>query len=55
MANPTRPERRKARREMHVDRRKSDFDIIEHVVRGVRCDYVRPISDGPNLAPGNPR
>jgi hypothetical protein len=31
-----RPERRKEIREMHVDRRKSAIDVIEHVVLGVR-------------------
>ena len=27
---------------MHVDRRKSAIDVIEHVVLGVRPDQLRP-------------
>jgi hypothetical protein len=38
-------ERRKDRREMHLDRRKSTIDLIEHVSLGVRCD--RATSDDP--------
>jgi hypothetical protein len=36
-----RAERRKTKHEMHVDRRKSDIDVIEHIVRGVRLTPVR--------------
>jgi hypothetical protein len=32
----TRAERRTKVREMHIDRRKSDADVIEHIIRGVR-------------------
>jgi hypothetical protein len=41
--NP-RPERRKEHHEMHVDRRKSAIDVMEHVVLGVRPDQLRPAS-----------
>jgi hypothetical protein len=40
-----RAERRKTKHQMHVDRRKSDIDVIEHVVRGVRLTLVRPTTD----------
>jgi hypothetical protein len=40
-----RGERRKTKREMHVDRRKSDMDVIEHVIRGVRRTHDRPTKD----------
>jgi hypothetical protein len=40
-----RAERRKTKHEMHVDRRKSDIDVIEHVERGVRLTHVRPTTD----------
>jgi hypothetical protein len=36
MTENARAERRKPNREMHVDRRKSDSDMVEHVVRGAR-------------------
>jgi hypothetical protein len=29
---------------MHVDRRKSAIDVLEHVVLGVRPDQLRPTS-----------
>jgi hypothetical protein len=38
-------ERRIERREMHVDRRKSDLDVIEHVIAGVQMSHVRAPSD----------
>jgi hypothetical protein len=41
VADNPRPERRKERREMHVDRRKSAIDVMEHVVLGVRPDQLR--------------
>jgi hypothetical protein len=44
VADNPRPERRKERREMHVDRRKSAIDVMEHVVLGVRPDQLRPTS-----------
>jgi hypothetical protein len=34
------------RREMHVDRRKSDFDLIEHVIKGVLAERVRATARG---------
>ena len=34
VADHARPDRRKERREMHLDRRKSDVDVMEHVVIG---------------------
>jgi len=34
-------ERRKENREMHVDRRKSDIDVFEHVILGVRRAHLR--------------
>jgi hypothetical protein len=40
-------ERRIERREMHVDRRKSDLDVIEHVICGVHMSRVREPSDDP--------
>jgi hypothetical protein len=45
VAEHARAERRKARCEMHVDRRKSAIDVIEHVVLGVRRTHVRARSD----------
>ena len=42
---------------MHIDRRKSELDVIEHIVRGVRpsdisaASYDRP----PERDPGNSR
>lgn len=30
---------------MHIDRRKSDLDVIEHIVRGVRAVEIRTGSD----------
>jgi hypothetical protein len=44
VADNPRPERRKERREMHLDRRKSAIDVMEHVVLGVRPDQLRPAS-----------
>jgi hypothetical protein len=41
----TRAERRKERRDMHLDRRKSEVDLIEHVFLGVRRSYVHATSD----------
>jgi hypothetical protein len=40
-----RGERRTHVREVRVDRRKSDDDIIEHIIGGVRWSYVRSTSD----------
>jgi hypothetical protein len=34
-------ERRKERREMHLDRRKSGVDLLEHVMEGMHCERVR--------------
>ena len=34
-------ERRKENREVHVDRRKSDIDVFEHVILGVRRAHFR--------------
>jgi hypothetical protein len=45
VAKYTRAERRKGHREMHVDRRKGDIDVIEHVVLGVRRIHVRSTGD----------
>jgi len=36
MLDNGRVERRKEHREMHLDRRKSDIDVIEHVACGLR-------------------
>jgi hypothetical protein len=44
VADNPRPERRKERREMHIDRRKSAIDVMEHVLLGVRPDQLRPAS-----------
>jgi hypothetical protein len=43
--NNTRAERRKEYREVHVDRRKSAVDVIEHVGLGVRLARERTTSD----------
>ena len=40
-----RVERRKKRREMHLDRRKSDIDVIEHVALGVRWNPTNATVD----------
>jgi hypothetical protein len=45
VANNTRAERRRERRKVHIDRRKSDFDVIEHIVRGLRPADLRATSD----------
>ena len=45
MANDGRAERRRERREMHVDRRKSDIDVFEHVALGVRATQDRATSN----------
>jgi hypothetical protein len=34
---------------MHVDRRKSAIDVMEHVVLGVRPDQLRPASRNRSL------
>jgi hypothetical protein len=36
VVDPGRAERRKQRREMHIDRRKSAIDVIERVIGGLR-------------------
>jgi hypothetical protein len=41
----TRSERRTHNRQMRIDRRKGDDDVIEHVIRGVRWSYVRSTAD----------
>jgi hypothetical protein len=46
VAKKARAERRKTKHQMHVDRRKSHIDVIEHVVRGVRLTLVRATTDG---------
>jgi hypothetical protein len=45
MANNSCTDRRKEKREMQIDRRKSDVDVFEHVVLGVRRIYCRAPSD----------
>jgi len=40
-----RADRRKTKHAIHVDRRKSSIDVIEHVVRGVRLTHVRATTD----------
>ena len=45
MANNGRAERRKERREIHVDRRKSDIDVFEHVALGVRGTHGSAVSN----------
>ena len=45
MANSSRIERRKENREVHVDRRKSDIDVFEHVILGVRRAHFRAASE----------
>jgi hypothetical protein len=30
---------------VHLDRRKSDLDVIEHIVRGVRLAHIRATAD----------
>jgi hypothetical protein len=42
---------------VHVDRRKSETDVVERVVRGARCSFVRtaapagPAANGDDRAP----
>jgi len=44
-----RPERRTHVRQVHVDRRKGDAEVIDHVVRGIRLVERRATSaDGPH-------
>jgi hypothetical protein len=44
----TRVERRRERRKVLIDRRKSDLDVIEHLVRGLRpADLRATIDDRP--------
>jgi len=45
VAHNTRADRRRERREVHLDRRKSDLDVIEHIVRGVRLADIRATAD----------
>jgi len=45
VADKARAERRRERREVHIDRRKSDYDVIEHIVRGVRLTGIRATGD----------
>jgi hypothetical protein len=45
VATNIRPDRRQTRREVHIDRRKSDVDVIERVVDGVRPDRVHDNAD----------
>jgi hypothetical protein len=45
VADRAQAKRRRERREMHVDRRKSDVDLIDHVTRGARREYVPVTSD----------
>jgi hypothetical protein len=40
-----RADRRTQRREMHLDRRKSDIDVIERVIGGLRPERFRARSD----------
>jgi len=40
-----RAERRTQRREMHLDRRKSDIDVIERVLGGLRPERIPATSD----------
>jgi hypothetical protein len=40
VANNSRADRRHETREMHIDRRKSDLDVIEHVALGVRRTHL---------------
>ena len=39
---------------MHVDRRKSDVDLIEHVIGGVRTEHMRAASDDRSRTPRVP-
>jgi hypothetical protein len=43
----SRVERRRNLREMHLDRRKSDADVIEHIIRGVRRQVQTTSDDRP--------
>ena len=45
MSKHARAERRQEKHEMHIDRRKSDIDLIEHLVRGVRRTDIRSMGD----------
>jgi hypothetical protein len=45
MVDQGRAERRKQRREMHIDRRKSDIDVIERVIGGRRPRRIPATSD----------
>ena len=38
-------ERRRDTRELRIDRRKSDLDVIEHVIAGVRGAHIRAASN----------
>ncbi len=40
-----RSERRTHNRQMRIDRRKGDDDVIEHVIRGVKWSVVRSTGD----------
>jgi hypothetical protein len=40
----TRAERRRERRRVHIDRRKSELDVIEHIVLGLRRADIRATS-----------
>lgn len=41
-----RTERRTRTQQVHIDRRKGDDDVVEHVIRGVRCISGREMSVG---------
>ena len=45
MDEPRRAERRKERRQMHLDRRRTHIDVMEHVSGGVRAIPVRSRAD----------
>jgi len=44
VADQLKVERRKERREIHIDRRKSDVDFIEHLTEGLHVDRTRATS-----------
>jgi hypothetical protein len=47
------PERRTHNRQMRIDRRKGDDDLIEHVIRGVTSSFVRSHSDQQSRSPSH--
>ena len=45
VANHAQGERRKQRREVHIDRRKSEIDVFEHLAGGLHIERIHAASD----------